>query len=128
MEEEKVAEPIAQLQIDVSDIKETLNKTVGVVDTLTETVDQLTGTVDRMAIEIVNLQTDVADIKENIATHMVTKEEFSKGLMGQDKVIKMLSDMHTEMAATNSALLRHEGRIERLEDDVEELQTHLVIV
>ena len=83
---------------------------------------------DKVLLKIVNLEGEITTIKDHIATHMVTKEEFSKGLIGQDKVIKMLVEIHTEMAATNHALLRHEGRIERLEDDVEELQTHLTIM
>jgi chromosome segregation ATPase len=80
---------------------------------------------NKIVESIVQLQADVLDIKEKIKN---VPENLDTILTVQDKITGMLKNIHTEMAATNHALLRHEGRIERLEDDVEELQTHLVIV
>lgn len=79
---------------------------------------------DKIVESIVQLQADVSDIKEKIKD---VPEKFNTILTTQDEITGILKKMTTEMAATNRALLRHEGRIEKLEENVEELQTHLIM-
>ncbi len=118
MGESNIAEPIAQLQIDMSEVKETAKKTV-------EAVDTLDGTADRMAIAIVNLQTDVSEIKETL-NELPSKADFNSLITAQDDVLGALKIVTAELAATNHAILRHEDRIVKLEKEVfPEKHTHL---
>jgi len=60
---------------------------------------------------------------------MVTKEEFGEFKEefrdGQDKVVKMLTNIQAEQATTTSALMRHDGRIDMLEEDVKKIKLEL---
>jgi hypothetical protein len=60
---------------------------------------------------------------------MVTKDEFGEFKEefrdGQDKVVKMLTNIQAEQTATTSALMRHDGRIDLLEEDVKKIKLKL---
>ena len=46
-------------------------------------------------------------------------------MAGQDKMIGLLENMTTEMAATNAGMKRHETGIENHEERIERVETHL---
>ena len=68
--------------------------------------------VNEIKTEVIGIKIEVNEIKKDVKD---LSQKMNIIINGQDNQAKQLSDIRTEQAATNSALLRHEERITALE-------------
>lgn len=80
---------------------------------------------DNIIEKIVDNTSRLDRIEEDVHAIKEKMDMFDTVLQDQDQIIKILTNMQTEMAATNHDITRHEDRIATLEHDVSTIKKQL---
>lgn len=101
-------------KITQADTHALLEKFIEYVTTEVPTKKEINARLDKIEQELHQKadKSEVNEIKKDVKDN---KQKINIILNGQDKQAKQLDDIKTELAATNSALLRHEQKITALE-------------